>query len=88
MLHGEVELTVYVWSQGSPQQSLMHVQAALDAVRKKGRYATYERACVDKEEIVKNKKELRTSQQRKMRPFKHTQEWAGALPNKSGGEGN
>ena len=36
MLPHRVELRVPVWSKGTPEQFLVHVQQALDAIRQKG----------------------------------------------------
>mgnify|MGYP006201314701 FL=1 len=52
-LPGKVELRVSVWSHGTPEQFLMHVQAALDAVRQKGLDGAYDKACKEEEECIK-----------------------------------
>jgi hypothetical protein len=49
----KVELRVPVWSKGTPEQFLVHVQQALDAIRQKGLLAAYEKAEKDKEECTK-----------------------------------
>ena len=46
----KVELRVPVWSKGTPEQFLVHVQSALDAIRQKGLQAALEKAHKDKEE--------------------------------------
>ena len=46
----KVELRVPVWSKGTPEQFLVHVLLALDAIRQKGLQAALERAHKDKEE--------------------------------------
>ena len=48
-----VELRVLVWSEGTPEQFLVHVQQALDAIRQKGLLAAYEKAKKDKEVCTK-----------------------------------
>ena len=40
----KVELHVPVWSKGTPEQFLVHVQQALNAIRQKGLQAAYEKA--------------------------------------------
>ena len=49
----KVELHVPVWSKGTPEQFLVHVQQALDAIRQKGLQAALEKASKDKEECTK-----------------------------------
>ena len=49
----KVELCVPVWSKGTPEQFLVHVQQALDAIRQKGLQAALEKASKDKEECTK-----------------------------------
>ena len=49
----KVELRVPVWSKGTPEQFLVHVQQALDAIRQKGLQAALEKASKDKEECTK-----------------------------------
>ncbi len=50
LLCHKVELHVPVWSKGTPEQSLVHVQQALDAIRQKGLETALEKAIKDKEE--------------------------------------
>eukprot|EP00804_Cyclotella_cryptica_P019249 CCRYP_006145-RA/>CCRYP_006145-RA protein AED:0.47 eAED:0.41 QI:0/0/0/0.5/1/1/2/0/578 len=52
-LPGKVELRVSVWSHGTPEQFLMHVQAALDAVRQKGLDVAFDRVCKDQKVCIK-----------------------------------
>ena len=40
----KVELRVPVWSKGTPEQFLVHVQAALDTIRQKGLQSAWLRA--------------------------------------------
>ena len=49
----KVELRVPVWSKGTPEQFLVHVQQALDAIRQKGLQAALEKASKEKEECTK-----------------------------------
>ena len=49
----KVELRVPVWSKGTPEQFLVHVQQALDAIRQKGLQTALEKAVKDKEECTK-----------------------------------
>ena len=49
----KVELRVPVWSKGTPEQFLVHIQQALDAIRQKGLLTAYEKAVKDKEEWTK-----------------------------------
>jgi hypothetical protein len=49
----KVELRVPVWSKGTPEQFLVHVQSALDAIRQKGLESNLEKAIEDKEEWKK-----------------------------------
>ena len=49
-LSHKVELHVPVWSKGTPEQFLVHVQQALEAISQKGLLASYEKAKKDKEE--------------------------------------
>ena len=44
-----VELRVPIWSKGTPEQFLVHVQQALDAIRQKGLESAIEKAVKDKE---------------------------------------
>ncbi len=48
-----VALRVPVWSKGTPEQFLVHVQQALDAMRQKGLQTAFEKAIKDKEEWTK-----------------------------------
>jgi hypothetical protein len=48
-----VELRIPVWSKGTPEQLLVHVQQALDVIRQKGLQSALERAIKDKEEWTK-----------------------------------
>ena len=50
----KVELCIPVWSKGTPEQFLVHVQQALDAIRQKGLQLALEKAKKDKEEWTKN----------------------------------
>ena len=50
----KVELRVPVWSKGTPEQFLVHVQQALDAIRQKGLLTVYEKVGKDKEECIKS----------------------------------
>jgi hypothetical protein len=45
----KVELHVPVWSKGTPEQFLVHVQSALDAIRQKGLQAALDKAITDKD---------------------------------------
>ena len=47
------ELRVPVWSKGTPEQFLVHIQQALDTIRQKGLQAALEKAVKDKEECTK-----------------------------------
>ena len=49
----KVELCVPVWSEGTPEQFLVHVQQALDAIRQKGLQSALDKAIKDKEEWTK-----------------------------------
>ncbi len=49
----KVELCVPVWSKGTPEQFLVYVQQALDAIRQKGLQTALEKAVKDKEECAK-----------------------------------
>ncbi len=53
MLPHKVELHVPVWSKGTSEQFLVHVQQALDAIRQKGLQTALEKAIKDKEECTK-----------------------------------
>ena len=46
----KVELRVPVWSKGTAEQFLVHVQSALDAIRQKGLAAAIDKAIKEKEE--------------------------------------
>jgi len=46
----KVELHVRVWSKGTPEQFLDHVQSALDAIRQKGLQTALDKVIKDKEE--------------------------------------
>ena len=50
ILPHKVELRVPLWSKGTPEQFLVHVQTALDAIRQKGLQSALEKAVKDKEE--------------------------------------
>jgi len=52
-LSHKVELHIPVWSKGTPEQFLVHVQQVLDAIRPKGLLTAYEKADKDKEECIK-----------------------------------
>jgi hypothetical protein len=45
----KVELRIPVWSKGTPEQFLVHVQSALDAIRQKGLQAALDKVHKDKE---------------------------------------
>ncbi len=49
----KVELHVTVWSKGTPEQFLVHVQQALDAIKHKCLQTALEKAVKDKEECTK-----------------------------------
>ena len=53
LLPCKVELRVPVWLKGIPEQFLVHVQQALDAIRQKGLQKALEKAVKDKEECTK-----------------------------------
>jgi hypothetical protein len=59
----KVELRVPVWSKGTPEQFLVHVQQALDAIRQKGLQTNLEKAVKDKEECVKKLTKAETALQ-------------------------
>ncbi len=46
----KVELRIPVWSKGTPEQFLVHVQLALDAIRQNGLQSALDKAIKDKEE--------------------------------------
>ena len=46
----KVELCVPVWSKGTPEQFLVHIQSSLDAIRQKGLQSALDKAIKDKEE--------------------------------------
>jgi len=48
-----VELHIPLWSKVTPEQFLVHIQQALDAISQKGILAAYEKAEKDKEEWTK-----------------------------------
>ena len=48
-----MELHIPVWSKGAPEQFLVHVQQALDAIRQKGLMTALEKDIKDKEEWTK-----------------------------------
>ena len=52
LLPHKMELQVPVWSKGIPEQFLVHVQQALDAIRQKGLQTALEKAVKDKEECT------------------------------------
>ena len=52
MLPHKVELRVPIWSKGTPDKFLVHVQQALDAIRQKGLDAALEKAAKNKEECT------------------------------------
>ena len=54
MLPNKVELRVTVFSQGSPEQFLSHVQTALETIRQKGPLAAYEQAYKEDKEAEKS----------------------------------
>ena len=49
----KMELRVPVWSKGTPEQFLVHVQQALDVIRQKSLQTALEKAIKDKEECTK-----------------------------------
>ena len=57
----KVELRVPVWSKGTPEQFLVHVQQALDAIRQKGLQTALEKAVKDKEECIKKLTKTKTA---------------------------
>ena len=57
----KVELCVPVWSKGTPEQFLVHVQQALDAIRQKGLQTALENAVKDKEECTKKLTKAKTA---------------------------
>ena len=80
----KVELRVPVWSKGTPEQFLVHVQQALDAIRQKGLQTALEKAVKDKEECVKNLTKAETALENyqgkaEERPKKKMVEKAGEL---------
>jgi hypothetical protein len=44
----KVELHITVWSKGTPKQFLVHVQQALDTIRKKGLQSALDKVKTDK----------------------------------------
>jgi hypothetical protein len=52
-LHHKVELHIPICSKGTPEQFLVHVQQALDAISQKGLLTAFEKAVKDKEEYIK-----------------------------------
>ena len=48
----KVELRVPIWSKGTPEQFLVHVQLALDAIKQKGLEAAMEKSVKDAEECT------------------------------------
>ena len=56
MLPGKVELQVSVWTRGTQEQFIMHVQQAISAIRQKGLKDTYDR-------LLRTKKENETKLQ-------------------------
>ena len=53
ILPHKVELHVPVWSKGTFEQFLVHVQQALNVIRQKGLLAAYEKVGKDKEDWTK-----------------------------------
>ena len=49
----KVELHITVWSKGTPEQFLVHIEQALDAINQKGLLTAYEKAVKDKEVCIK-----------------------------------
>jgi hypothetical protein len=49
----KVELCIPVWSKGTPEQILVHIQLALDAIRQKGLQSALDKVIKDKEELTK-----------------------------------
>ena len=54
ILPHKVELHVPVWLKGTPEQFLVHIQQAGDAIRQKGLQTALEKAIKDKEECTKS----------------------------------
>ena len=52
ILPHKVELRIPVWSKGTPEQFLVYVQQAFDAIRQKGLLTAYEKANKYKEECI------------------------------------
>ena len=50
----KVELCIPVWSKGTPEQFLIHIQQALDAIMQKGLQSALEKSIKDKEEWAKS----------------------------------
>ena len=75
----KVELHVPIWSKGTPEQFLVHVQQALDAIWQKGLQTNLEKAVKDKEECVKKLTKAKTA----LENYKGMDE---NLPEKSGRE--
>ena len=48
----KVELRIPVWSKGTPEQFLVHIQQALDAIRQKDLLTAYVKVVKDKEECI------------------------------------
>ena len=46
-------MRIPVWSKGTPEQFLVHVQQALDVIRQKGLQLALEKAIKDKDEWTK-----------------------------------
>ncbi len=53
LLPHKVELHVPVWSKGTPEQFLVHIQQALNAIRQKGLQTALKKAVKHKEECTK-----------------------------------
>jgi len=50
----KVEFHVRVWSKGTPEQFLVHIQQAPNAIRQKGLLMAYEKAIKDQEQCIEN----------------------------------
>ena len=59
MLPGKVELQVSVWTSGTQEQFVMHVQQAISAIRQKGLEEAYTR-------LLKTEKECETKLQKQL----------------------
>jgi hypothetical protein len=60
-LPGKVELRVSVWLHGTPEQFIMHVQQAINAIKQKGLKETYEKIVGTKKECTSKLEQARLS---------------------------